>query len=143
MLNNNIYTLKNIGIEQKDFSIIIKRKIKGYNKHPQYQLMNNGGLSFELSNGDILKIPEKYIWDGSSSPRFLWGLFSSDGDFEVASLIHDYLYEFNLYDREFADNEMLKWSIKTNGTEGISVRNLDNYIRFYAVRIFGWYVWKK
>ena len=36
---------------------------------------------------------------------------------------------------------MLKWAKVTNGTENISLRNIDNYTRYYAVRTFGWLVW--
>ena len=105
--------------------------------------MNEEGLTFELSDKRIIHVPNGFIWDGSSSPRFLWGLLSADGDFEIASLIHDYLYENKIQGRKYADKEMLKWSIYVNGTTKYSVRNIDNYLRYYGVRLFGWFVWRK
>jgi hypothetical protein len=37
---------------------------------------------------------------------------------------------------------MLKWAKATNGTKKISLRNIDNYVRYFGVRLFGWLVWK-
>lgn len=37
---------------------------------------------------------------------------------------------------------MLLWSKQVSGTNKTSIRNIDNYIRYYAVRIFGGLVWK-
>ena len=56
------------------------------------------------------------------------------------------MYElFDYYDvvfnQKFTDDEMLKWAKVTNGTKKISIRNIDNLIRYYAVRTFGWLVW--
>ena len=56
------------------------------------------------------------------------------------------MYEFFEYydcvfDQKFTDNEMLKWAKVTNGTQKISLRNIDNYIRYYSVRLLGWLVW--
>jgi hypothetical protein len=30
-----------------------------------------------------------------------------------------------------------------NGTKKLSLRNIDNYTRYYGVRLFGWIVWNK
>ena len=56
------------------------------------------------------------------------------------------MYEFFEYydcvfNQKFTDDEMLKWAKVTNGTEKISFRNIDNYTRYYGVRLFGWLVW--
>jgi len=106
-----------------------------------------------LSNGDKIFIPKGFTWDLSSVPRLFWWVFAPDGDFELAYLIHDFLWinkeematHFEYYDmnfnQKFTDDEMLKWAKVTNGTENISLRNIDNYTRYYAVRTFGWLVW--
>lgn len=141
-----IYNLENIKSYQTDESLIIKAKKMGNNNTPNYLLRNKNGLNFRLSNGDIINIPENYCWDGSSVPRIFWWFFSPDGDFEIASLIHDFLYENkkNLkYDRKFADKEMFIWSNVVNGTNKRSFRNFDNKIRYYFVRMFGSFVWNK
>lgn len=137
-----VYTLGGIKSNISDCSIIQRRRVNRTNKKSYYQLLNS--LTFCLSNGDKIIIEKGFEWDLSSVPRFLWWLFPPDGDFEVASLIHDYLYINRKklgYTRKFVDREMLQWSISTSGTKKISFRNIDNYIRYYTVRLFGGLVW--
>ena len=143
--------LHNVNLLQKEYSLISKTKIKGNNSRPRYRL--DVTLEIQLTNGMNITIPKGFEWDLSSAPRFAWSILPPDGDFELAYLIHDYLwinkeemYEFFEYydcvfDQKFTDDEMLKWSKVTNGTEKISFRNIDNLIRYYAVRTFGWLVW--
>ena len=146
-------TLDNVNQLQKEYSLISKTKIRGNNSKPRYRL--DVTLEIQLSNGMNIEIPKGFEWDLSTVPRFAWGLLAPDGDFELAYLIHDYLWinkeemftHFDYYDlnfnQKFTDDEMLKWSKVTNGTKNISLRNIDNYIRYYAVRLFGWLVWNE
>ncbi len=100
-------------------------------------------LTIKLSNAEIIKIPKGFTFNGSSSPRFLWWLFPSYGDFFFAAIIHDYLYHIRFKSDEiniklakrFADKEMLIWSnILNNRNFG---KKIDNYLRYYAVLLFG------
>jgi len=143
--------LHNVNLLQKEYSLISKTKIRGNNSRPRYRL--DVALKIQLTNGMNITIPKGFEWDLSSVPRFAWSILAPDGDFELAYLIHDYLwinkeemYEiFDYYDvvfdQKFTDDEMLKWAKVTNGTEKISIRNIDNYTRYYGVRLFGWLVW--
>jgi hypothetical protein len=144
-------TLDNVSSLQKEYSLISKTKIRGNNSRPRYRL--DVALKIQLTNGMNITIPKGFEWDLSTAPRFAWSLLPPDGDFELAYLIHDYLwinkeemYEFFEYydcvfDQKFTDDEMLKWAKVTNGTEKISIRNIDNYTRYYSVRLLGWLVW--
>jgi len=135
-------TLENISSLQKEYSLISKTKIRGNNSRPQYRL--DVTLKIQLSNGMNITIPEGFEWDLSSVPRLFWWVFAPDGDFELAYLIHDYLWKEQKenYTRKFTDNEMLKWAKVTNGTDAFwSFRNFDNYARYYGVRLLGWLVW--
>ena len=144
-------TLDNVSSLQKEYSLISKTKIRGDNSKPRYRL--DVTLEIQLSNGMNITVPKGFEWDLSTVPRFAWFILAPDGDFELAYLIHDYLwvnkeemYEFFEYydcvfDQKFTDNEMLKWAKVTNGTQKISLRNIDNYIRYYSVRLLGWLVW--
>ena len=136
-------TLNTIKYLQKEYSIISKTKVRGNNSRPQYRL--DVTLEIQLSNGINITIPKGFTWDLSSVPRLFWWVFAPDGDFELAYLIHDYLWkeEKENYTKNFTDNEMLKWAKVTNGTDAFwSFRNFDNYARYYGVRGFGWLVWK-
>ena len=138
-----IYSLSNINNYQTELSIIKKSRVLGTNKKTIYSLLET--IYIELSNGDIITIPAGFRWDGSSTPRLFWNIVPPEGDFELGALIHDYLYENKKnfsYSRKFVDKEMLLWSKQVSGTNKTSIRNIDNYIRYYAVRIFGGLVWK-
>lgn len=97
-------------------------------------------LSFRLSNGDTITIPAGFIWDLSSIPKLFWDWLSPDGNFEVSSLLHDYMMTHRSqlgYDLKFIDSEMLKWSDEMNtGFWG----RIDNRLRYYLVRAFSWTV---
>lgn len=108
----------------------------------KYKLLK--GLDIELRNGQVIHIPEGFIWDLSSVPRLFWGLLPPDGDFEFAALLHDYLYVSKMMSRERADVEMFAWSKAVSGTSGRNTwGDVDNWIRYAAVRGFGWTVYNR
>jgi len=135
-----IITLDNILNKLKSgHNPVKKTRVFGTNNQNQYKLLES--LEIKLSNNYIIVIPNGYVWDLASVPRFLWWLFPPDSDAEIAFLIHDYLYENKIISKKFADNEMLIWSKTTNGRKNISFRNIDNYTRYYAVKYFGKIAW--
>lgn len=84
-----------------------------------------------LTTGREIVIPVGFATDLSSSPRWLWSVARPYGDFVLASIIHDYLYVYNIGTRAQADQEMLIWSNVLNANR------FDNYCRYLAVRLFG------
>jgi len=108
-----------------------------------------------LSNGMYLNFEKGWEWDRSSVPQFLWWLLKPDGDDDIAYAIHDMLYVNKGWrdpirmggggrmSRKFCDQEMLRWAKAMKGTNRWSLRNIDIYTRYYAVRAFGWIVWHK
>ncbi len=101
-------------------------------------------ILFKLSDDTYITIEAGFEWDLSSVPRFLWWLLPPDGDWEIAALIHDFLYRYQLGKRKAADKEMLAWSMVLHRTKSkVSLRHTDNYSRYYGVRLFGYYAWKK
>lgn len=123
------------------YNPIVKIRQYGNNNVNQYKLFY--GLNIQLSNGQYIWIPKGYVWDLASVPRVFQSIISTDNDAEIAYLIHDFLYENKIGTREFADKEMLKWAKVTNGINKIHIRNIDNYIRYYAVRLFGRKIYNK
>jgi len=91
-------------------------------------------LTIKLSNEEIIKIPKGFVFNGSSSPRFLWWSFPPYGDFFFAAILHDYLYHIK-YPKNIADKEMLIWSNIINKRN--FGKKIDNYLRYYAVVLFG------
>ena len=136
-------TIENVIAKLKSGWGVKKQRLYNSNdKWRKYKLLET--LEIELTNGKVILIEEGFEWDLSSTPRFLWALLPPDGNFELAALIHDYLYRYQLFGRTFADKEMLIWSKILHTTKSkISLRRLDNKIRFWAVRLFGKKAWKK
>lgn len=101
-----------------------------------------------LSNGETVIIPKGFKTDLSSVPEFFWGVQKPFGDFILAPIVHDFMYrtrykvdELGFYDaRLFADKEMLSISKKTNFKKWHN--RLDNIVRFYEVRLLGWYTYR-
>ena len=121
---------------------IIKSRVYGKNTINKYTLIN--AISIQLTDGKVITIPKGFEWDLASVPKFLWWLMSPDVDSEIAYLIHDYLYINQTLPRKEADLEMYKWAVVTNGTKNkLSARNIDNWLRWKAVVLFGNSVYKK
>ena len=102
-------------------------------------------ISVDLSDGNTITIPKGMVTDLASVPRFLWGIFPPANDALIAYLVHDYLYIYDYRQvelgdkvaRRFADTEMYRLATLHN-PHGF----IDNYIRFFFVRLFGWYLFK-
>ncbi len=59
--------------------------------------------------------PASFVFDGSSIPKRLRGMFSQNGSWARASIIHDWLYDQRMYSRAFAD-DLLEASLVLAGT---------------------------
>lgn len=129
-------TLNNITYQLKTKNPIVKSRVYGKNTINKYTLYK--ALDIKLSNNIVINIPKGFEWDLASVPRFLWWLMSPDVDSEIAYLIHDYLYRNQSLPKKEADLEMYKWAKATNGTTNkLSAKNVDNYLRYLAVKFFG------
>lgn len=89
-----------------------------------------------LTNGEKLIIPIGYKTDFASVPRTLWGIIQTSGRHNLATVIHDWLYDNRLYNRKFADKEMLYWLLISGCSK------VKAYTMYYACRIGGkkWWV---
>jgi hypothetical protein len=91
----------------------------------------------QLSNGCWLIIPAGYITDFASVPRIFRGIVQPGGNHNLATLIHDWLYDTQLGTRKQADEEMLHWLMKAGCSKAKA------YTMYLAVRIGGRSWWKK
>ena len=55
-----VYSIDSINEYQTEYSIVIKQKLKGGNKKPQYRLLNEDGLTFELTDKRTITIPKDF-----------------------------------------------------------------------------------
>lgn len=109
----------------------------------RFQLLAD--VKVRLSNGDNITIPVGYITDFASVPRTFRGIVWGAGNHNLATLIHDYLYDTQhsiscgldwKRDRKFADREMLFWLLEAECSK------IKAYTMYYAVRIGGKSWWK-
>lgn len=86
-----------------------------------------------LSNGDYVTIPYGFVTDFASVPKLFWSAISPIGKTKLASLIHDYIYVTQIYDRDFADKEFYKWLqfLQPN-------KYVRNKVMYYCVNFFGY-----
>ena len=97
----------------------------------------NENLLITLVNGVPLLIPKGTISNGASVPKLLRGIYSNIGTYTLPAVVHDYLYENNLYNRKFADRQFLIDMGKTN------TNYFTKWLFYYIVRIFGSLNWNK
>jgi hypothetical protein len=110
-------------------------------KESHFKLLHD--IKIILSDKRELIIPAGFTFNGSSSPRGIWWLFPSYGDFAFAATLHDYLYGIKFLRsqvgtyiaQKYADDEMLIWSNIINRKNRLKL--IDNYLRYKAVRWFG------
>lgn len=139
---SQLITIDNVLDIQRELgrSVIVSSGVDNGNTVPRYALIEP--LNIGLTNGFSIYVPEGFEWDLSSSPRLFWSIIPPDGNWRLASLIHDALYMDKRFSRKFADDEMLIWSKVLSGTsKKWTLRNFDNWIRYVGVRLFGWWVW--
>ena len=83
----------------------------------------------------IIKVPQGFITDLASVPRYLWITFPPFGKYTDASIVHDYLYskdcEYKSVTREQADKIFLELM------KQLGVPTWKRYAMYYAVRLFG------
>lgn len=148
-----IYTINNIRERSIQDNPVKYSKVIGGKKWRTHKLENS--FDVILTNDVRLEFKKGFLWDRSSVPQIFWGVLRPDGDDDIAYLIHDLLYVNKGWrdkrrmgggarmTRKFCDDEMLRWAKEMKGTNRWSLRNIDIYIRYYAVRWFGGFVWNK
>ena len=83
-------------------------------------------------------VPNGFVTDFASVPRPLWWLVPpQDSRIAIPALVHDYLYRTHWISRRMCD-EAIYLLMKHRGA-GLFFR----LAVFYALRVFGWYAWRK
>jgi len=94
-------------------------------------------LDHQLINGRQLFVPRGTVSNGASVPRLLWWIYPPYGTYTYPAVVHDFLYENNLYTREFADRQFLIDMGRCN------TNKFTKWLFYYIVRIFGSLNWNK
>jgi hypothetical protein len=106
-------------------------------------------FKYKLDGQDYI-IPEGFVFDGASVPKFLASFLSPVGVLLIGGLVHDYAYKFSalrkvgakkgeilLLDKSEADRIFRDINIEVNGF------HLLNYLTYWTLRAFGFLAWRK
>lgn len=80
---------------------------------------------------EVITVPEGFVTDFSSVPKWFWPLESPLGPSAKAAVLHDYLYVNAIRDKNYADKVFLE------ALEVLGVPMLKRRILYYAVKVFG------
>jgi hypothetical protein len=139
-----MYNVTNIRQEFEKNNPIIYRYSFDAQKWEQFELMQE--VTFEMPDNGNLTIEKGFKWDLSSVPSVFWSILKPFGKYDAAYLIHDKLYQFkglNRFNRKQCDQIMRDYALALVDTKKASLRRVDVWARYYAVRSFGWIVWNK
>jgi len=92
------------------------------------------GFSVTLTDGSILRVRKGFKTDLASIPRIFWVFFPPFGEYNEASIVHDYMYK-KKYPRRFADIQFLYFMKQSK------VGLINRYLFYFIVRLFGWMVY--
>lgn len=68
----------------------------------QWELAEN--WFYTIPTGETIVIPKGFIFDGASTPKFMWGFLEPTGVLLIQGLVHDFGYRYDYL-----------WSINVNG----------------------------
>jgi len=96
-------------------------------------------------NGTMYRVPEGFVFDGASVPKYFRSWLSPMGVLLIPGLVHDYGYKYaailtdsaeqHRKDQKQMDVLFRDIAITVNGF------TIINYIAYYALRLGGWFAW--
>lgn len=95
-----------------------------------YRLIQEFEFTSDIA-GQLIRVPEGFVTDFASVPRFFWRVLPPTGQYGKAAVIHDYLYRTHLTTKKIADQVFLE------ATKALGVSAWKRQTMYYAVRLFG------
>lgn len=90
-----------------------------------------------VADGDRITVPAGFETDFASIPKLFRFIIPMRGKHGSAAVVHDYLYLRGVKTRKKADEIFLALM------KYLKVTKWKRRIMYRAVRLFGWYAWKK
>jgi hypothetical protein len=94
-------------------------------------------VKYNCLNDSVLIIPKDFVTDFASIPNWVQSIIQKDDRHKCAAVVHDWLYCLQPCSRFVADEIFLLIMKKSK------VSSFKRYSMYYAVRIFGTFVYKK
>ena len=89
------------------------------------------------NGSESVTVKEGFETDFASVPRIFWRILPPDGQYTQAAVLHDFLYNQQLFPRKKCDGVFLE------AMEVLEVPKWKRLMIYRAVRIFGWMYWSK
>lgn len=80
---------------------------------------------------EVIRIPAGWVTDLTSVPRALWAIYPPHGRYAKAAIVHDYLYDFAIGSKDYADQTFLE------AMTVLEVSRITRTAMYWAVRLFG------
>ena len=91
----------------------------------------------EVVENQLILVPKGIKTDLGSIPRFLQGIFPKDGKAMFAYILHDYLYQVEIFERLESD-EILEEAMDSLGVVWWRRKAVK-----YGLRVGGWVAWNE
>ncbi len=69
-----------------------------------------GNWYFRMPNGTLVIIPDGFIMDLASTPKFLWGILDPTGVLMIPGIVHDFCYRYDYLWTVDKDGHVVKWN---------------------------------
>ena len=89
-------------------------------------------MSFNGHGWMEVTVPEWFVTDFASVPRFLWRIYPPIGDYWRSAIMHDYLYSRECTCSRFLADALFRDAMAADGVPWFT-----RVVMYYAVRLFG------
>lgn len=86
---------------------------------------------------EVITVPAGFVTDLASFPRILWSLWPPHGQYARAAIVHDYLYQYAIQSKQYADTMFL------NALAALEVSKWERSLFYWSVKLFGTGNYKK
>lgn len=108
---------------------------------------------FVLPNGITIVIPGRFVMDGASTPRFLWGILEPTGILLIQGIIHDFGYRYDYLWIQLPDGSRTKiyvgagrkhWDdLFLSVGQTLTEMTITGWLSWVMLRIFGSIAWRE
>jgi hypothetical protein len=84
-----------------------------------------------------ITVEEGFMTDFASIPKIFIPFLEWRDKFNKASVVHDWLYRNQMFDRKTSDKIYLELML------ALGINKYKAYVFYYTVRAFGWLYWRK